>query len=73
MRGPEGGDDPLLAAIAELRDEIERVVGRPVRRVEPAPTSPAPASEPAGDPWGRLDALARHLDGRLKRARGPGG
>jgi hypothetical protein len=79
MRGPDGGEDALLAAIAELRDEVERVVGRHARRPEPAASAPGPAPapaptpEPAADPWGRLDALARHLDGRLKRAKGPGG
>ncbi len=37
---------------------------------DPAPAPAPPSSESAGDPRLRLDALAKRLDGRLKRGNG---
>ena len=73
-----GAGDPLLRAIADCRVVLDRLIDEQVSRLsgleEPKPrrtTKPAPVTPPPspdlGDPRERLDALAKRLDGRLKR------
>jgi hypothetical protein len=98
---PTTADDPLLQAIAQLREEVDRLFDEQaahLRLMEAHAVSPevAPSSSrrtpesmeqrfdkreaaverpqaagPASemDPRNRLDALARHLDDRLRRRR----
>jgi hypothetical protein len=74
------GGETLLQAIAELRVEVDRWVDAELRALaEPnrgpgeVPSRPDAAStittDPTADPRSRLDALAQHLDRRLKRSR----
>jgi hypothetical protein len=115
--GDQGGD-PLLRAISDLRDEVNRLIDDQVARLgalestaaeapaapvraamtvdrpgpvaptppkseAPAKRTPRPATAPEAppqapssgtndDPLQRLDALAKHLDGRLRRGKGDG-
>jgi hypothetical protein len=111
MRG-QIADDPLLQAIDELREELDRLfneqrsrlglhegqglaaqasAGAVARTAPPFAAShggwiesngrvsalassvnPSPSSDDEADPRNRLDALARHLDDRLRRRREPG-
>jgi hypothetical protein len=79
-----GPADPLLRAIADFRDEINRMFDEPVvqLRVRTSdfvpPISVVSAPEPSdegrsrtADPRPRLDALAKHLDLRRRIGSGP--
>jgi hypothetical protein len=58
--------NPLLRAIADVRDELERLIAEQEGHLRAlGPEAPAP---PRDDPRRRLDALARHLDDRLRQA-----
>lgn len=69
MAGPMETLENLLAAIAELRVELDHALleapACDARSPGPRPGPDAPAVAPEG-PRQRLEALARHLDGRLR-------
>jgi hypothetical protein len=111
MRG-DNADDPLVQAIGDLREEVDRLISaqrvrleqqeaqglrphasassleRPAPKVRPrqgrsndssgrtaalaSSVHPSAASDEETNPRNRLDALARHLDDRLRRRREPG-
>jgi hypothetical protein len=79
-----GPADPLLRAIADFRDEVNRLLDEPAVRLSVRsgdfvpPVTVAIAPEPsddgrsrAPDPRLRLDALAKHLDSRRRIGNGP--
>jgi hypothetical protein len=79
-----GPAESLLRAIADFRDEVNRILDEPVVRLSVrtgdfvAPINVFSAPEPsdesrsrASDPRPRLDALAKHLDLRRRVGSGP--
>jgi hypothetical protein len=62
--------------VASVKERIEELASYRPLRVAPIQAAPEPAPETSKprslDPRQRLDALAKHLDHRLRQATGPG-